>query len=130
MILLDTSIAIWLLRGREDVARRARELPDLAISWVTHAELLVGAFYPGANTDLVRRVRGFVDCVRVLYPTAETCERYARLQAHLRQGRTRIPSNDAWIAALALERGLTIASAHEHFARVPELSAENWLTPS
>lgn len=130
MILLDTSIAVWLLRGREDVVQRAKQEGDVGIAWITHAELLVGAFYPGADADLARKIRRFADSVAVLYPTAATCERYAQLQADLRRAGTQIPSNDTWIAALALQLGLTVVTADEHFAQVPELSTDSWIVSS
>ena len=37
-----------------------------------------------------------------------------------------IPENDIWIAALALENGLTLVSRDEHFKKIDELKKVLW----
>jgi len=37
-----------------------------------------------------------------------------------------IPENDIWIAALAIEHGLTLVSRDEHFKKIDELKREEW----
>ncbi|MEO5958497.1 MAG: PIN domain-containing protein [Opitutaceae bacterium] len=39
---------------------------------------------------------------------------------------TPIPENDLWIAAVALEHGLPVATRDIHFARVPGLTVLDW----
>jgi len=46
--------------------------------------------------------------VRILSPTRETAEQYARQFVQLKRAGTPIPDNDLWIAALTLEHALTL----------------------
>ncbi len=59
--------------------------------------------------------------VRVLWPEEATVHQYARLWNQLRAQGTPIPTNDLWIAALALQHDLLLYSRDSHFDRLPEL---------
>lgn len=59
--------------------------------------------------------------VRILYPSRETTEHYARLFLQLKRAATPIPDNDTWIAALALEHDLRLITRDSHFSRIPQL---------
>jgi tRNA(fMet)-specific endonuclease VapC len=37
-----------------------------------------------------------------------------------------LPENDIWIAALAMEHGLTLISRDEHFKKIDELKSATW----
>lgn len=60
--------------------------------------------------------------VGVLLPDNETARHYSRLFQFLRRQGTPIPTNDVWIAALALQHDLILDSADKHFLRVPNIS--------
>ena len=62
--------------------------------------------------------------VRVLDITAETARRYAAIVSHLRAAGTPLPVNNVWIAASAMEHGLTVLTTDSHFLRVPEILVE------
>jgi predicted nucleic acid-binding protein len=55
----------------------------------------------------------------VLDVTEATACHYAAIRQELRKNATPIPSNDAWIAALALQQNLPILSNDSHFDLVP-----------
>ena len=57
----------------------------------------------------------------VLYPDDQTTHHYARLYNQLRQQGTPIPSNDLWIAALAVQHNLYLFSRDQHFDKLPQL---------
>lgn len=63
--------------------------------------------------------------VSVLYPTEATTHHYAHLFYQLRQQGTPIPTNDIWIAALAVEHGLSLFSRDGHFDHLPQLPRLN-----
>jgi predicted nucleic acid-binding protein len=55
------------------------------------------------------------------YPTAadkETSVFYGQIAAGLARAGTPIPQNDIWIAALARQSGLPVATTDDHFDRV------------
>lgn len=64
------------------------------------------------------RLKWLAELVRaweVLEVTIETTLHYAELRRQLKEAATPIPSNDAWIAALARQHGLAILSNDPHF---------------
>ena len=56
---------------------------------------------------------------RVLDVTQETTAFYADISQRLKTQATPIPSNDKWIAALAMEYGLPVLSNDPHFDVIP-----------
>ena len=72
-------------------------------------------------------MREFIADFDAALPDSGTAEEYARLHAELARAGTPIPSNDLWIAALAVERGMTVVTSDDHFRRIPSLVLENWL---
>ncbi len=56
----------------------------------------------------------------------ETVRPYAKLGDQLKKNGTPIPSNDLWIAALAVQHGLPIASRDKHFDLVPGVRRVAW----
>jgi tRNA(fMet)-specific endonuclease VapC len=62
-----------------------------------------------------------------LLPVEEqTATHYARLRVGLRQSGQPIPSNDAWIAALALQHDLPVLTRDRHFESVAGLRLRIW----
>jgi tRNA(fMet)-specific endonuclease VapC len=59
--------------------------------------------------------------VRVMLPSIETAEQYARLFVQLKLAGTPVPNNDLWIAALALEHNLALVTRDQHFRHIPQL---------
>ena len=55
-----------------------------------------------------------------------TTRHYAAVRNSLREQGTPIPENDVWIAALALQHELAVASRDEHFDRVAGLVRRSW----
>lgn len=51
---------------------------------------------------------------------------YGEVRNHLRLKARPIPENDLWIAAIAIQHGLTLATRDEHFNDVDDLKRENW----
>ena len=58
--------------------------------------------------------------------TAETTIPYASLRGALKRLGRPIPANDVWIAALAMQHGLSILSRDAHFDALPDLIRVNW----
>jgi len=51
---------------------------------------------------------------------------YGRVKNELHRKGTPIPENDVWIAALALQHGLAVATRDRHFDAVDGLCVEAW----
>jgi len=61
-----------------------------------------------------------------LFPDQATTERYGQIKAELAQVGRPIPDNDLWIAAIARQHGLVLATRDAHFAHVPGLQTLTW----
>ena len=57
---------------------------------------------------------------------ANTAKLYGRIKQGLHAKGQMIPDNDLWIAATALQYGLTLAARDEHFNWLTGLSIEQW----
>lgn len=64
--------------------------------------------------------------VRVVETTARTSAEYARVRHQLRTAGTPIPENDVWIAAVAIEHRLPLATRDKHFKVVKGLEILDW----
>jgi len=64
--------------------------------------------------------------VVVLEVNAETARFYAEVRDELRRASTPIPENDVWIAAIARQHDLPVATRDAHFDRVAGLRRFSW----
>ena len=124
-ILLDTSAYSALFRGDEQVKSILQETEKISMTPVILGELLAG--FSGGRFEFRNRqlLREFLATPRVLVHSldSDTSERYAAVWLHLRREGTPIPTNDLWIAASAMQHGLTVLTADRHFLKVPQVLA-------
>ena len=62
----------------------------------------------------------------ILAVTDETTITYAAVRVALKRLGRRIPANDVWIAALALQHRLPILTRDQHFDDVPHIERRSW----
>lgn len=96
------------------------------MSSITLGELYYGAYNSGKVASNLQNIRQFAQLVTVLGCDAATGERYGQIKRALRIKGTPIPENDIWIAAVALQHSLTLATRDEHFQKVDGLLVERW----
>lgn len=119
--LFDTNAFIAVLNQEAAIKEMARRFESLAITGISVGELRFGAINsdrPHENrAEQDRRLRFF----QVLHTTDSTPDHYARIRLSLDRRGNRIPANDLWIAALAIENGLPLITRDAHFERVEGL---------
>ena len=123
-VALDTNAYSDFMRGVEERVRVVQAAARVYLPLFVLGELRAG-FAAGSQAGRNAAVLGqFLASRRVelLLPDAETTEHYARLFAHLRGQGTPIPTNDLWIAAQAVQHGLTLCTSDAHFRHLPQLS--------
>ena len=125
-LLLDTSPIIAHLRGRIDIVQLIPTQSWVFTSYVTVGELLKGVHKAQDPVKERAKVDAFLASVSVLMPDNETTEIYGRIAADLELRGRKIPANDTWIAAMALQAGMTLATGDDHFSRVPDLKLVQW----
>ena len=124
--LLDTNRLTDALRRERHLVKRIETAEQVWIPFVTIAEMKAG-FLGGtqrAHNEELLRVFLRLPGLGVLYADRETTEVYARLFVQLKRAGTPIPTNDLWIAALAVQHELTVLTRDEHFARLPQVVTE------
>lgn len=122
-LLIDTNIYTHALAGDYqtiDILRHARKI---SISSISIGELLSGFKGGNRERDNRKELEEFLDAPRVqIYGIDEdTAEFYAEVLNSLRKKGRPIPTNDIWIAAVALQHGLILFSKDHHFKYVPGL---------
>ena len=132
LFLLDTNILIYILKGApESVARKIDRLkPEdrLGMSWITWAELLLGALRSHRTEQVKTQLEAIRQVIPVLLPESPLiCSYHAEHAARLRAAGTPIGGKDLWIAAHALALGATLVTHNlKEFRRIRGLSLEDW----
>jgi tRNA(fMet)-specific endonuclease VapC len=130
--MLDTNILIYLIKNKPPaVAERVNALggdAELCMSFVTFAELVMGAERSTRKPDVLRRLDALTRVIPVRYAVDRAiCEHYAAQFTRLRAAGTPIGANDLWIACHALADGSTLVTNNtREFERVAGLKLENW----
>lgn len=112
---LDTSAVIVMARSG------ARASSEALLPFVARGELLIGFYRATEKTREGARLQATLGTTLVIYPTGDTVARYAQCAARLQRIGQSIPTNDLWIAALALEWDLPVLTDDAHFERVAGL---------
>jgi len=124
-VLLDTSCLTDGLRGTDpELARKLEEAVEVHIPFVTLAEIKAGFLVGRRTAENEGLLAAFLRLpgVSVLFADHQTTDVYARLFQQLRRAGTPIPTNDLWIASLAVQYQLILLSRDEHFAKLPQVS--------
>lgn len=130
--LLDTNILIYLIKNQPPaVAERVNRLsPEerLTMSFVSYAELLMGAERSSRRERVIQRLERLRQEIIVLYPdNPAICQHYAEQFTALKTAGTPIGASDLWIACHALAEGATLVTNNtREFQRITGLRLENW----
>ena len=125
-VLLDTSVVIRHFRDANALTGKLDGYEELFLPQVALAELYAGAYRSAHPEKNLRQIARFLEAVNVLLPDGSTPEVYGRISAQLAGAGTPIPQNDIWIAAIALQTGLPLATADRHFQNVIGLTVLQW----
>lgn len=125
-LLLDTSAIIPHFRRNESVTTLLTAADHLYLPSIVLGELFHGAFRLPFPEKQLERIRTFMSAVVVVSVGSATAEHFGRITAQLTTAGRTIPSNDAWIAALACEYQFPLVADDEHFTWVPGLNVIHW----
>jgi len=122
-LLIDTNIYSLAMRGALETIKTLQEAHEIGICAISIGELISG-FKGGKREQENRRdLEEFLDSPRVrLYGIDEdTAEFYADILNRLRKKGKPIPTNDIWIASVALQNGLQLYTSDRHFKNISGL---------
>ena len=124
-LLLDTNAIIALFSGDKQVSARLAEaeafVPSTALG-----ELYYGARKSSRSLQNVAKIEEFAAASQVIACDAVTAWIYGETKNRLHSQGRPIPENDLWIAAVAIQHGLTLVTRDNHFDDVDNLRHENW----
>ena len=124
--LLDTNIVLALFAADESVMDKIEIADEVFIPSQVIGEMYYVAHQSARPRDNTVRVTDFSQSSSVLVCDAETGRWYGIIKDLLRQKNTPIPENDIWIAALALQYGLTLVTRDPQFGEITNLRKEIW----
>jgi tRNA(fMet)-specific endonuclease VapC len=121
---LDTNRYTDLSRGDGFVVNLIATVDEIWLPFVVLGELRAG-FAAGsqeARNEAVLRRFLLKPGVGILYADEQTTHHYANIHRQLRKQGTPIPTNDMWIAALALQHSLVLCARDAHFDALAQLT--------
>ncbi len=124
--LLDTNIVIALFARETALEERLTAASEVLVPSIVLGELYYGAHKSGRVESNLARIEEFAAAVAVLGCDAATAQRYGEVKNLLRAKGRLIPENDIWIAAMAQQHNLTLATRDAHFSEVEGLLMEAW----
>lgn len=134
--LLDTNHWSYLQRGHAAVVNRIRQLPrsaSLYMPVVAQAELLAGVELvpdPPRRAELRALYLQAIEQTTEIIPIdSRVAERFAAIFVQLQTTGRPLPTNDIWIAAIAMVHDLTVISHDAHFQFIG-VRCEDWTVTS
>ncbi|HEC26166.1 MAG TPA: type II toxin-antitoxin system VapC family toxin [Gammaproteobacteria bacterium] len=128
-ILLDTNAYAAFKRGDQDAIEIIRFAETIGLSTIVLGELLSGFSAGQRETKNRSELAAFLESSRVVIIPVDdkTAEYYAHIYLSLRRKGKPIPTNDLWIAAAALQHGLTVFTYDNHFFDIDGILVGNTL---
>jgi tRNA(fMet)-specific endonuclease VapC len=125
-LLLDTNAVVALFRQDPAIIKRLAAAAEVFLPITVVGELQYGAANSARPDENHSKLDQFAASSSLLYCDLATARQYGQVKHALRVKGRPIPENDIWIAALALQHGLTLISGDQHFGEVDGLSFEGW----
>ncbi len=123
-VLVDTNRLSDVLSEVEEVLDALERAESVYIPAIALGEIRSGFLRGKRAADNERRLTWFLsqNGVTTVGVDAPVSHRYAALHHALRLKGRPIPTNDLWIAAIAMEHGLVLYTRDAHFEAVPGLA--------
>ena len=124
--LLDSSVLIFSLHHDVQILQKLSEAASLFISTIALGELYYGAEHSSNVVGGRAEVDLLVQTLSVLKTDHITAKIYGYIKHEQPMKGQMLPDNDIWIAATAIQYGLTLAARDNHFTWIADLSLEQW----
>jgi tRNA(fMet)-specific endonuclease VapC len=122
-ILIDTNCYSVIDKGDPETIRRIESAHEVWLPFIALGELYAGFEHGAQKNENEQQLHDFLSrpSVDVLYADHDTTREYGQIFHVLRRQGTPIPTNDIWIAALAIQHDLLLTTSDKHFLHVPGL---------
>lgn len=127
--LLDTCTVSYLLNGKFPKVfenfNKHKEM-DIAISAITHAELMYGIKKNRVSAKVKRTVIDFCDLITTLPFTKACALAYSEMRSAYENKGISLGAMDGLIAAHAIAERRILITKDQAFSRIKELTVEDW----
>ena len=122
-IALDTNAYSDFMRGDAARVEIVRAASAISIPLIVLGELRAGFAAGNQESTNAAYLQRFLSSPRVcvLSPDELTTHHYAQLYLQLRNRGTSIPTNDLWIASLAVQHSLVLCTSDRHFRQLSQV---------
>lgn len=124
--LIDTVAAVARLNHDAAIIKLLNTDVLISIPIIVLGELYAGAENSAKVQDNYTKIERLVNDSNLLLCDTQTARQYARISQQLREKGRPIPQNDMWIAALAMQHGLTLVTRDAHFSHIDGLLLQTW----
>ncbi|KAA3636584.1 MAG: type II toxin-antitoxin system VapC family toxin [Bacteroidetes bacterium] len=122
-VLLDTNAYTALMRNEPQVVAVLGKAEEIFVPVIVLGELFFGFAKGNRNKENLNLLNDFLSLpgVSILNTSIETAEIFAQILLALRKKGKPIPTNDIWIAALAVETGALVISFDTHMSYIDQI---------
>ena len=125
MILDTNALSAWW-EGNPAIIPHLSTTSRLCLALPALAEFRFGILKSSRRAAMENWYRQSTQLAEVLGIDLETGEHYAQTRLSLEKKGTKIPMNDLWIAAIALQHNLPVLSRDTHFDVVDGIQRLSW----
>jgi len=123
---VDTNIVIGIFASDSSILRKLKSDTQIFLPNIVLGELYYGAMLSTQSKQNVHRIEEFAKQCSVLICDENTSLLYGKIKSSLKIIGKPIPENDIWIAALAIQHKLILATRDRHFDFIEGLEKEEW----
>ena len=122
-VALDTNAYSDFMRGDAERVEIVRIARSISMPLIVLGELRAGFAAGNQESTNAANLQRFLNSPRVvvLLPDEQTAHHYAQLYLQLRNKGISIPTNDLWIASLAVQHSLVLCTSDRHFQQLPQV---------
>jgi tRNA(fMet)-specific endonuclease VapC len=124
--LVDTNILIAFFKSDLQVIERFRKLNNINIPCISIGELYFGFYKSEKVEENIDMLSNALFQYNICDITLKTTAFYGKIKLQLKKLGNPIPQNDIWIAAIAQENDLIIATRDKHFLDLGFIKTEYW----
>jgi tRNA(fMet)-specific endonuclease VapC len=124
--LLDTNIIVGLFAKEPKIHTHIAKAEEILIPCIAVGELYYGAWKSKHKEKNLEQLDEFTGSNTILACNTDTAKIYGNIKNQLKEKGLPIPENDIWIAAIARQYTLTLATKDAHFNAIENLKIENW----
>jgi tRNA(fMet)-specific endonuclease VapC len=124
--LLDSNIVIEIFDGNKTFADKISKEETLYLPCIVLGELYTGVNRVVNKAKHLKKLTDFLELCTVINIDSITAKYYGETIATLYKKGKPIPTNDVWIAAIALQYGFMLITNDAHFKEIPGLQFKKW----